>query len=188
MNTGGKRIDLDLLQTELASAAIVVPALGLFEDDVFTYDPEGGQVDLPPDAQPVVDAHVAPPPLTQYAGSTTVHAITRTTDAAPHEVFRFPCEQVRMYEATMTIRGVDAGNFVSKRMVGEFMWKRTTGNAVVVGITVVSDIKDSAAASWVPNCLPSGTDVVFTVQGAAGRTIDWYLDGDVGTYAPAGDI
>ena len=56
----------------------------------------------------------------------------------------------------------------------------------MVGITVVSDIHDTAAASWVPNALPSGTDIVFTVQGAAGRTIDWLLVGRVGGYAPAG--
>ena len=166
-----KPIDLTLLSKELAGAGVAVPGgLALSgelpglpgEQELYTQDDEGAAVDLPPEAAPVVDAHVAPPPLIQYAGSMAVHAITRTTDAASHEVFRFPCEQLRMYETTMVIRGVDAGNFVSKRMVGEFMWKRTTGNAVVVGITVVSDIKDAAAASWVPNCLPSGTDVVFT--------------------------
>lgn len=59
MNTGGKRIDLTQLQEELALASVPVRGLGLFEDDVFTYDDDGSMLDLPPEARPVVDAHDA---------------------------------------------------------------------------------------------------------------------------------
>lgn len=59
MNTGGKRIDLAQLQEELALSSIAVSGLGLFEDDVFTFDDDGSMLDLPPEAQPVVDAHDA---------------------------------------------------------------------------------------------------------------------------------
>jgi hypothetical protein len=129
---------------------------------------------------------VAPPLVTEFAGSVLVDAIVRTTDATPKEVFRFPCEQRSLYEAVLVIKGIDAGNFAVKRMNGEFLWKRITGNAIVTGLTVVSDIHDAAAASWLPNYAPSGSDVIFTVQGAAGRTIDWILVGSVGRYAPEG--
>jgi hypothetical protein len=190
-----KRIDQTRLHRELDAAA--VPVAGLIvvgadpnaplEQDVLQPGPDGLPMELPPEARPVVDAHVAPPPLGAFADAAQVHAIVRTTDAVPLEVFRFPCEQRRMYEASMTIRGVDATSFACKRMVGEFVWKRVTGGAVVVGITVVSDIHDTATASWAPSCAASGADVVFTVTGAAGRTIDWLLTGPVGA-TPGGPV
>lgn len=138
----------------------------------------------------VVEAHVPqpiPPPITEFLRSVLVDAQIRTTDDQPHEVFRFPTEQLRRYRADLIINGIDAGNFVSKVMEGRFVWKRTTGaNALMVGITVVSDIGDPAAAAWAPNALPQGADIVFTVKGAAGRTIDWLLTGTVDVYAPGG--
>jgi hypothetical protein len=187
-----KPIDLALLATELAAAAVVVPGVGTTgaldtnDYDVNTWDDDGVAIDLPPEAAPVVEAHVAPPLAVEYAGETAVSVIARTADATPKEVLRFPCEQLRLYQASLTISGVDAGNFVSKIMEGRFTWKRTTASAVMVGITVVSDIHDAAAAPWAPNALASGTDIVFTVTGAAGRTIDWLLVGRVGRYAPGG--
>jgi hypothetical protein len=186
------RLDLPLLESELVTAGIAVTMLGttgaLETDDyeVWTFDTAGDLLDLPPAAQPVVDAHQAPPLVVEHAGVIPVDAIVRTTDASPLEVFRFPCAEQRLYEGTLVIRGIDAGTFAVKRMVGEFVWKRLAGNAIVVGITVVSDIHETAAAAWAPNCLPDGTDVVFTVAGVAGRTIDWYLSGTIGAYAPGG--
>lgn len=63
-----KAIDLPMLATELAAAAVVVNGLGttgaLESDDydVHTYDAEGASIDLPPEAAPVVDAHDASKP------------------------------------------------------------------------------------------------------------------------------
>lgn len=63
-----KRIDLTLLGRELASAGVPVNGLGHAgtdqDGDVFTYtaDVPGRIVDLPPEAQPVVDAHDASKP------------------------------------------------------------------------------------------------------------------------------
>src|SRR5262245_33920566 len=144
-------MDLDLLQVELAAASIVVDALGLFGDQVFTYDDDGAVLDLPPEAQPVVDAHVAPPPITEVVGLASAEARLGTTDATAHEIFRFPCDLQRLYTAPLTILGVDAGNFASKSMEGRFTWKRVAGGAVMVGIAVISDVRDTAAASWAPN-------------------------------------
>ena len=189
-----KPLDLGLLERELSAVGIDVNGLGLSGEapgepgvqELYTYDDQGTTLELPAEAVPVVDAHIAPPLVTEYAGSQGVHAIVRTTDAIPLEVFRFPCLERHQYEARLTIRGIDAGNFAIKRMVGGFVWKRITANAILTGLTVVSDLHDTAAASWSPNYAVSGTDVVFTVAGAAGRTIDWFLSGDIGIFAPGG--
>lgn len=188
-----KRIDATLLTKELDAA--LVPNNGVVtwgypdapgDTEVVQPDLEGGTMELPPEAVPVVNAHVAPPLVVDYAETRSVNAVARTTDAAAHEVFRFPCDQHRLYQASLTISGVDAGNFVSKIMEGRFTWKRVAAGAVVVGLTVVSDVHDAAAASWAPNFHVEINDVVFTVAGATGRTVDWLLVGPVGVYAPAG--
>lgn len=181
-------VDLALLEKQLNAAGYPTRGLGMSGEsaEIWTYDAAGKREEIPNAAQPVVDAHKAPPQLIEFAAETEVHAIIRTTGATATEILRFPCEQLRLYQANLTISGVDAGNFVSKIMEGRFTWKRTTANAVMVGITVVSDIHDTAAAAWAPNAVVQGTEIVFTVVGAAGRTIDWLLVGRVGSYAPEG--
>jgi hypothetical protein len=192
-----KRIDLRLLEKELAEALVSVNSLGMAFDapgavdgELFTYAPNEDSVlmpaEMPPEAQPVVDAHIAPPLLVEYAGSQPVDAFVTTTDDQPHEVFRFPCAERRLYKASLEITGIDRANFVSLSQEGRFVWKRATGNAIMVGITVVSSLPASGAPAWQASASVSGTDVVFTVRGAAGRTIDWMLVGTVGAYAPGG--
>jgi len=56
----------------------------------------------------------------------------------------------------------------------------------MVGVTVVSDIHDAAAAPLAPAAAAAGNDIVFTVKGVAGRTVDWLLAGTVAVYAPTG--
>jgi hypothetical protein len=187
-----KRIDLALLGRELAAAGVPANGLGQTgtdqDGDVFTYPSDGpGQpIDLPPEARPVVDAHAAPARLLDVAATVDVHAVVRTTDATPLEVFRFPCDQKRLYRADLVISGIDAGNYASKILEGRFTWKRNVAAAILVGLTTVSDIHDAAAAPLAPNVAAQGTDIVFTVTGAAGRTIDWLLAGSVDMFAPSG--
>jgi hypothetical protein len=127
-----------------------------------------------------------PPPPIEYDRSITVKAQMVTTDDQPLVVFTFPCDLKSRYRANMSISGIDRANFVSREMEGRFVWKRTTGNAVMVGITIVSNLGEAASSSWAPNAVPSGTDVVFTVKGASGRTVDWLLTGTVEVFAPEG--
>lgn len=191
-----KPLDLPLLQREFAAAGVQPRGLVTIETlsgvpnerDLWTYDEVGGLIDLPPEAIPVVDAHVAPLAAVDVARSITVSARLRTTEAAAHEILRFPCEQKRLYQASLKINGVDAGNFVSKITEGRFTWKRNAAAAVMVGVTVVSNIQDTAASSWNPQAAVSGNDIVFTVTGAAGRTIDWLLTGDIAVFAPSGGV
>lgn len=181
---GGKRIDIPLLNTQLA--AVVPEGVAIRDDYLYRNTNDWPPLECPPEAVPIVDAHVAPPRVIDYAGTTTVDAVTRTTDDVALEVFRFPCELKHIYRAALIITGVDAGNGAVKVMDGRFVWKRWAAGALMTGITVVSDLHDAAAAAWAPNALPQGNDVVFTVKGAAGRTIDWLLVGSVERYAPAG--
>jgi hypothetical protein len=148
-------------------------------------DASTGEETLVPMTPEEIAQKQAPPPII-YSAAIAVEAALRTTDATTNEIFRFPCTAKRLYQGDLKISGIDAGNFVSKIMEGRFTWKRPSATVVMVGIVVVSDIHDAAAASWAPNAAPSGTDVVFTVTGAAGRTIDWRLTGEVFAFAPEG--
>jgi hypothetical protein len=136
---------------------------------------EDGNTPLPADPLPIV-----------YASAPAVEARLRTTDATAHEILRYPLAARHVYQASLTISGVDAASGATKVMEGRFMFKRPSTAAVMGGVTVVSDIRDAAAAAWAPSAAAQGTDVVFSVVGAAGRTIDWLLVGTVGTYAPDG--
>jgi hypothetical protein len=187
----GKRVDLALLDAELTAAGVPHHALGTqgTGDDVLlhTYDAGGLVAGLPPEAQPVVDAHMAPPLVIEYAQQQDISAIVRTTNATVLEVFRFPCEPRHLYRASLRIAGVDTDpSMVSLIQEGRFVWKRPAAAAVLDGVTVVSQIPTAIPSGWATNCFAQGIDIVFTVKGPAGRVIDWLLVGDVGTYAPEG--
>lgn len=127
-----------------------------------------------------------PSRIIRYAGQHNVNAVVRTTDATATEIYRLPCEQRHVYQSTLSLIGIDAGTFATKSLEGRFVHKRLTANALQVGaIKVISEIYDPAAAAWAPNALPSGTDVVFTVAGEAGRTIDWIMTGQIVFFAPS---
>jgi len=131
-----------------------------------------------------------PPPLPlQYTGTIHIDVQARTTDDVVKEITRITMGDNVVHQADMKIIGIDAVSFVSRAMVGHFVHRRRLAGAIQVGIVVVSDIPNPPTApsnAWAANALPSGNDVVFTVKGAVGRTIDWTLTGDIFVYAPAG--
>lgn len=183
-------VDLQLLSKELTTAGVPHPfGLGAANstlETVHTWDATGTRAPLPPAADPVLAAHVAPPAVIEYAEQGQVSGIVRTTNATPTEVFRFGCLARHVYRANLRLSGVDAGNGTTRTVEARFAWKMPTTTPVIIGSTVVSNIADTAAASWAQSLSVAGTDVVFTVTGAAGRTIDWLLIGEIGTYAPEG--
>jgi hypothetical protein len=189
-----KPIDLGLLHQELAAASIVVSGLGLSgtlpetpdEQELYTYDGDGQPAELPLAAVPIVDAHVAPPRPIDYAHQQDVSAIARTTDATPVEIFRFPCMARHVYRANLRLSGVDATNGTTRITEARFAWKRPATTAMMIGTTVVSNLADAGAASWTQSATAVGTEIVFSVTGAAGRTVDWLVVGEIGTYAPEG--
>lgn len=187
-----KPIDIGLLSKELALAGqpadngLFYAPTGNGEGILFAFDDAGQTTELPPEAEPVVDAHVAPPRVTEYAGAVDVSAVARTTDATPLAIYRLTLEQKHGYRADCTLTAIDSGNGALRSWEARFVFKRLTAGAVRVGVAMVSDIMDSQASSWTVTATPSGNDMVVTIAGAAGRTIDWLLVGIVGRYAPAG--
>ena len=186
------------LQSELVTAGVAVPnGIGTAgrppyqtgEKTVYTFDDDGAPADLPADAAPVLAAHVAPAPSFLFVASEALSVIVRTVDDTETTVALVPAAPVSIYRADLQMSAMDAGNGACKFMEGRLVWKRLTGVNVIAppgNITVVSDIHDTAAASWIMNGLPSGGSFRIFVKGVAGRTIDWALTGTIARYAPGG--
>lgn len=123
-----------------------------------------------------------------YAGVRMISAPPmRTTDDQPHEVFRFSTHAQHVYRTTVRVSAIDAGNGTTRDSEVRMVFKGLAASIVQVGTTVVmSNMQDTAAAGWRIQPVPQGTDLVIQVTGAAGRSIDWQVTGDVGTFAPAG--
>jgi hypothetical protein len=191
---GGKRVDLHLLTAEATAAGVVVGDLGTAGDDLVTYDEDGHTIDPPAGMAAVLAAHVPPAPLTDYAGAYPMSGRLRTTDATPAEVYRRPLAPMTGYRALATLLAVDAGNGVVRMIHASIVAKRLSGGALLVGSPVVlANHQDSGAAAttanvagWAIAASVSGNDFVITVAGAAGRTVDWLLDGQVLSFKPGG--
>lgn len=128
-----------------------------------------------------------PPPIV-YAGVQLIgEPPVRTTDDQPHEVLRFTTFPQHVYRTTIRVSAIDAGNGTTRDSEVRMVFKGLAASIVQVGATIVmSNMQDTAAASWRIQAAPQGTDLVITVTGAAGRTIDWQVTGDIGVFAPAG--
>jgi hypothetical protein len=46
--------------------------------------------------------------------------------------------------------------------------------------------QDAAAAGWAIQAQAQGMELMFGVRGAAGKTIDWSLEGNAAIFAPEG--
>lgn len=129
----------------------------------------------------------ADPPTVVYSGRLQIDARVRTTNASATEIYRGTLAQNTLYRGRLELLGVDAGNGTARYIEARVVVKRLGNGAVLVGTPdVVSTIADAVAASWAVAASVSGNDFVVTVAGAAGRTIDWQLAGDVVRFAPGG--
>ena len=150
---------------------------------------EAYEVELSPEEeqQRAADEAAAAAAAIVYAGRVNVNTRLRTTDDVAQEAFRFPTVAKRVYRLTMRITGIDAANGTTRDTEARVVFKRPAGTVSQVGTTaVLSNFQDAAASTWA--ILPSldGTDLVISVRGAVGRTIDWLLVGEIGSYAPEG--
>lgn len=160
----------------LANGAIVPIAPGNPDYDALAARIAGGYTPLPADPPPVV-----------YAGESQVEARIRTTDATPTEILRRTLAATTGYRAKLELLAVDAGNGALRMIEASIVAKRLGGGALLVGSAVViANHQDAAASAWTIAPSVSGNDVVITVTGAAGRTIDWQLRGRVTRFAPSG--
>lgn len=137
----------------------------------------GGYAPLAADLPPIV-----------YGRTIDVSQRLRTTSATPAEIARWTLAGLTGYRAKLELLAVDAGNGAVKAMEAVIVAKRLAGGALIVGApAVVVNVFDAAASAWTVSAAASGNDVVITVTGAAGRTIDWALGGRVVSFTPAGE-
>lgn len=188
-----KPLDLPLLQQQLAAGGVAVAALGSHETqtpgahELYTFDGEGRPLELPPAAVPIVDAHVAPPRAVDHAGVVPVDAVTATTDDVQLEVFRFATTPQHVYDAQFKMTAIDRTSGTTKVASAEMVFKRTATALQQVGATAAgAAFADTGTASWAIVATVDRTDLVISVRGAAGRTIDWLLAGSVAAFAPGG--
>jgi hypothetical protein len=116
-----------------------------------------------------------------------------TPDATLTEIIRIPLAPLSGYAATLQLIAVDAGNGVIWRYHADVTCKRLSAGAIVEGIDTITNRRTGGApaatsnvAAWTATAVASGNDVVISVQGAAGRSVDWYLSGLVIQFTPAG--
>ena len=187
-----KPIDLVLLERELGAAGVPTDGLGYVPTDdagsgeVYTYDPSGEQVDLPPEAQPVVDAHVAPPPVYEYARTVPVEAVVRTTTDAPTEVWRLTSATKHQYAATFVFMATDEATAACKRTDIVYVWKRDTAAPTLVGEAPISNVDEQGSAGWDVAADFDGDGLVVRVVGGRTSTVDWLVRGRVELFAPGG--
>lgn len=121
------------------------------------------------------------------AGVRALQQSIRTTDDVPTEILRLTTHLKHVYRATLRVCGIDAGNGVTRDSQVVMVFKGLAASPVQVGATAVLwNMQDTAAASWRITPSVAGTDLVISVTGAAGRTVDWSLTGDIGAFAPEG--
>lgn len=186
-----KPLDLPLLAEELARAGVVVKGLGTFPvsggTELHTYGEAGVIVEMPASAAPVVEAHTAPPRVIEFAGARPVDEMLRTTDDQPHEIFRLGTKPKHVYRATFRLTAVDATSGTTKDSEVRMTFKTTASALLQVGTTaILYNVQDTGAASWAIQTSVSFPDLVISVKGAVGRSVDWLLTGEVGAYAPEG--
>lgn len=191
MDLNGKRVDLALLADELQAAGVPFNALGTTGDGddvmLWTYDADGALTELPTEAIPVVDAHVAPPLVVEFVESRAVEAVTRTTDGAFREIWRIETSPRHSYRSALEMRATDAMDGTHKAQEARLVFKGLAGSVVQVGTTTVLwSAPDPGTTAWAIQAQAQGTALVFGVRGAAGRTIDWSLAGEVVIFAPEG--
>lgn len=129
----------------------------------------------------------APAPIV-YGRTIQADQRLRTTDAQPAEIFRRTLAPTTGYRARLELLAVDAGSGAVRMIEASIVAKRLNGGAILVGsVVVIVNHQDAAASAWAITPSVSGNDVVITVTGAAGRTIDWQLTGRVTSFTPAGE-
>jgi hypothetical protein len=133
-----------------------------------------------------------PAPLV-FSEAQNLQAKVRTTDAVATQLARWTLSTLTGYDVELRLLAVDSVNGVMKKIVADMTLERLNGGALLIGLTIPTNHQSTGApatasgvANWVVTATISGNDVVITVTGATGRTIDWLVNGRYATYVPAG--
>lgn len=191
-----KPVDIEQLAEELRAANVPFRLLALTpthsgtpnEAELMDHSEDGVDIELPPEATPVVDAHTPIPPLTKFTQNVTVAAKVRTTDNTPTVLRRVTLSRNTGYDVVLRIIAVDTASFSVKKLVMDFTVKRLGAGALQVGVTAFPvNQSDTAASGLIGNLTFEGADLVITVTGATGRTVDWAMLGNLNRFTPSGD-
>jgi len=129
----------------------------------------------------------AEPPPVRYVDTVGQDAYVRTADGNFHELWRIPTTPKHVYVGQFRLTAVDAGDGTTKASQAIITFKATAAALAQVGSTVALwSCQDAGATGWAIQAQPQGTELVFGVRGAAGRTIDWRLAADLEEFAPEG--
>lgn len=129
----------------------------------------------------------ADPPPVIYDGETRISSKIVTADGAPAELYRVTMAKLTGYVADLSVVGVDRGNGAMRTIRASLSAKRLSGAGTMVSAPVVmANHQEAASSGWSIGASIDGADFVVTVTGAAGRTIDWFLRGEVVSFTPAG--
>lgn len=125
--------------------------------------------------------------MTVFTENLAVRGRVRTTDATPTEAYRLALQPLTGYTGTVTVIGVDTANGAVRVIRASFAVKRLNAAALAVGGPVVlASHADAAATAWQVAASVTANDAVVTVTGAAGRTVDWSLSGEMTSFTPSG--
>jgi hypothetical protein len=129
-----------------------------------------------------------PPPLRFSTQQPITPPPVSTTDATPKEIYRLTLAVQTGYVGDLLLIGVDRGNGNIRVLQASFAVKRLNGGAIGVGTPalIVTPRQTDAGVTWTASATLSGNDAIVQVIGAAGRTIDWNLTGDLTSFTPAG--
>jgi hypothetical protein len=135
----------------------------------------------------------ADPPPVRFQEGQAISDQARTVGTTPVEIFRATLAQLTAYRARLVLLAVDSGNGAYASLERVVSVERLGAGAVnlLTTDTVVQRMTNAAAvtagvASWAVTVTTSGNDIVVTVTGAAGRTVDWGLSGEFVRYTPGG--
>lgn len=155
------------------------------EQEAVVFSDTPGQRVLEADGTVTILPPPPPPPI--YAEEERVIDRTaQTTDATPATVGTFNLHLLTGYSITVDVQAM-ADNGVMMHATYSVVAKRLNQAAVKVGTeAVISRVQDSQASTWAVSFAASGNALVMTVQGVAGRTIEWLVSAAIHSFTPQG--
>lgn len=132
----------------------------------------------------------APPPVPPITSTTfPLTGKITTTDATAQTLISYAIPLQTAFDISFVVHAIDRGNGAVKKWRRETFIKRLNAAPSVIGGVqnpLGTDPADTAAAAWTTAPSISGNNMVLTVTGAAGRTIDWMLFANVRQFTPGG--
>lgn len=112
----------------------------------------------------------------------------QTTNATPMQLASFPLNQPNtQYVAHFRLFAVDTGNGNRRYIEATVVATRLGAGALLDGTTVHVDTSNGAtAAAWAAVTSASGNNILITITGQAGRTLQWFLEGNYRRFNPVG--